>query len=113
MAARSAGGSAIPDYVTQTILGTEVDHADPQSAINRGHWSGQTITSNCAGIIGARSELEAGTEVAGLLDGLQMLGHPCARTTRLRSGLTAIELRGRDLLLGAADPRRDGAAVGY
>ena len=109
----AAGGSAIPDYVTQTILGTEVDHADPQLAINRGHWSGQTITSNCAGIIGARSELEAGTEVAGLLDGLQALGHPCARTTGLRSGLTAIEVRGRGLLLGAADPRRDGVAVGY
>lgn len=36
-----------------------------------------------------------------------------ARTTELRSGLTAIEVLGRGLLRGAADPRRDGAAVGF
>ncbi|MGI8574282.1 MAG: gamma-glutamyltransferase [Egibacteraceae bacterium] len=109
----AVGGSAIPDYVTQTILGVVVDHDDPQEAINRGHWSGQSITSNCAGIIGARSELEEGTEVAGLLDELEAIGHPCARLDDLRSGLTAVQVRGRRLLRGAADPRRDGAAVGY
>ncbi|MBW3605706.1 MAG: gamma-glutamyltransferase [Actinobacteria bacterium] len=109
----AAGGSAIPDYVTQTILGVVVDHTDPQRAINRGHWSGQSITSNCAGIIGARSELEEGSEVADLLDDLEAIGHPCPRLDDLRSGLTAIQLVGRRLLRGAADPRRDGIAVGF
>jgi gamma-glutamyltranspeptidase/glutathione hydrolase len=108
----AAGGSAIPDYVTQTTLGVLVDDLDPQTAINQGHWSGQEIASDCGGIVGPRSELEAGTPAAALLDGLQALRHPCARVTELRSGLTAVDVDDRGLLSGAADPRRDGAAVG-
>lgn len=108
----SAGGSAIPDYVTQTTLGVLVDGLDPQTAINEGHWSGQEITGNCGGVVGPRSELEEGTSAAGLLDGLRELHHPCARLTELRSGLTAVDVDSRGRLSGAADPRRDGAAVG-
>jgi gamma-glutamyltranspeptidase / glutathione hydrolase len=108
----SAGGSAIPDYITQTTLGVLVDGLDPQAAINAGHWSGQEITGNCGGVIGPRSELEEGTEAAGLLDGLGQLRHPCPRLVELRSGLTAVDVDGRGWLSGAADPRRDGAAVG-
>lgn len=112
LAVGGAGESAIPDYVTQTILGVLVYKMDPQTAINQGHHSGQTITSNCAGIIGARSELESDTEVAGLLDGLHGdLMHPCARTTTLRSELTAIQVERNGTLLGAADLRRDGVAM--
>jgi gamma-glutamyltranspeptidase/glutathione hydrolase len=107
----AAGGSAIPDYVSQAIVGVLVDGLDPQAAINQGHWSGQEITSNCGGVIGPRSEVEAGTEAADLLDGLRELHHPCARATELRSGSTAIAV-GRGGLAGAADPRRDGTAVG-
>lgn len=108
----AAGGGAIPDYVTQAIVGVVVDRLDPQAAINQGHWGGQEITSSCPDVIGARSELEEGTAVAGLLDDLQALGHPCARLDDLQSGLTAIQLRSPRRLLGAADPRRDGTAVG-
>jgi gamma-glutamyltranspeptidase/glutathione hydrolase len=108
----SAGGSAIPDYIAQTALGVLVDGLDPQTAINQGHWSGQEITSNCGGVIGPRSELEEGTPAAGMLDGLRALRHPCARVIELRSGLTAVDVDGRGRLYGAADPRRDGAAVG-
>lgn len=108
----AAGGGAIPDYVAQTILGVALHDLDPQAAINQDHLSGQAITSNCGGIIGPRSELESGTPAAGLLDGLRGLGHPCARATRLRSGLTAIQIRPNGKLLGAADPRRDGVAMG-
>jgi hypothetical protein len=85
--------------------------AGSQAAINQGHWSGQEITSNCGGVTGPRSEVEAGTPAADLLAGLLDLHHPCARATELRSGSTAIVV-GRTGLTGAADPRRDGAAVG-
>lgn len=109
----AAGGGAIPDYITQAILGVVVDGMDPQAAINQGHWGGQEITSQCPDIIGARSEVEEGTEVAGLVDDLVALGHPWARLDDLRSGSTAIEVVSPRRLLEAADPRRDGAAIGH
>jgi gamma-glutamyltranspeptidase/glutathione hydrolase len=108
----AAGGGAIPDYVVQTTLGVLVDGLDPQAAINQGHWSGQQIASDCAGVVGPRSELEAGTAAADLLDGLHQMRHPCARATQLRSGLTAIDVNAHGVMWGAADKRRDGAAIG-
>jgi len=113
MVVGSAGGGPIPDFVTQTLVGTLIDRMGPSAAIRQDHYSGQQITSNCSGVIGPPSELEAGTPAAALLDEINALDHPCARLTSLRSGLTAIEARGPALLLGAADPRRDGAAVGH
>lgn len=107
----AAGGGPIPDYVTQTLLGVLVDHMGPKPAITQGHYSGQQITSNCRGVIGPPSELEAGTAAAELLVELELREHPCARVVSLDSGLAAIEVRGK-LLLGAADPRRDGGAAG-
>jgi gamma-glutamyltranspeptidase/glutathione hydrolase len=108
----AAGGSAIPDYIAQTFLGVTADGLDPQQAINLGHWSGQGIATNCSGAIGPYSELERGSAAAALLPALRERAHPCARLAELRSGLTAIEVRPDGTLLGAADPRRDGAAVG-
>jgi gamma-glutamyltranspeptidase / glutathione hydrolase len=108
----AAGGSAIPDYIAQTFLGVTVDGMDAQRAIAQGHWSGQEISSNCRGFVGAYSELEEGSEAAALLPELRSRSHPCARLADLRSGLTAIEVAPDGRLLGAADPRRDGAAVG-
>ena len=108
----AAGGSAIPDYVAQTFLGVTVDGLDPQAAIAQGHWSGQEIASNCGGAVGPPSELERDSDAAALLPALQQRAHPCPRLSELRSGLTAVEVRRHGRLLGAADPRRDGAAVG-
>lgn len=108
----AAGGGAIPDYVAQTILNVLLYRMDPQKAINQAHLSGQAITSNCGGVIGARSEVESDTPLADLVEDLNDLGHPCARATRLRSGLTAIAVSRFGTLLGAADPRRDGIALG-
>jgi gamma-glutamyltranspeptidase/glutathione hydrolase len=56
--------------------------------------------------------VEAGTPLADLEDDLKDLGHPCARDTTLRSGLTAISIMPNGTLSGAADPRRDGIAMG-
>jgi gamma-glutamyltranspeptidase/glutathione hydrolase len=108
----AAGGSGIPDYISQTFLGVTVDGMDPQTAIGQGHWSGQAIATNCGGAIGPYSELERGSAAAALLPALQEREHPCPRLAELRSGLTAIEVGPNGRLLGAADPRRDGAAVG-
>lgn len=113
LVAGAAGGGSIPDYVVQTILGVLVDDLDPQAALSQPHWSGQSITGSCANVVGARSEIETGTNIEAYLSMLESLGHPCARTTELRSGLTAIQVKGRRLLVGGADPRRDGKAFGF
>lgn len=108
----AAGGSAIPDYVSQAILGVLRDGLDPQTALNQPHVSGQEITGHCGGVIGPRSEVEAGTAAADLLDDLIGLHHPCARAAELRSGATAVQVLPGGQRVGAADPRRDGTAVG-
>ena len=56
------------------------------------------------------SELEANTAAAALAEPLRALGHE-VKIERMRSGLTAIR-RDASGWSGAADPRRDGAAVG-
>lgn len=108
-----AGGSGIPDYVVQVLVGILVDGLSPQQAINLGHYSGQRLADDCGGIVDARSEVEAGSELEPLLQGLQALGHPCAAATDLNSGLSAIQLTEDGTVLGAADPRRDGVAIGF
>ncbi len=123
----AAGGGAIPDYVAQTILGVLLHDLDPQTAINQGHFGGQGLTTNCSGVTGARSELESGTPIADLEAELLLLSPPCLRVTSLRSGLAAVEVvkpgdkskkskkskkSNKAALLGGADPRRDGVAMG-
>lgn len=111
----AAGGSAIPEYVAQTLLGVFAYGKNGQIAINRSHVSGQWITS-VHGVRKLRSELESGTSVDDWLDELQAMGHPAARVIKLRSGLAAIQLKyknnGSIRLFGAADKRRDGVAMG-
>ncbi|MER7333978.1 MULTISPECIES: gamma-glutamyltransferase [unclassified Micromonospora] len=107
----AAGGSHIPDYVAQTVVGVIVDGMGPAQAINQGHFSGQDITRRCDGERDAPSEIEAGRRVSTRLPMLVTREHPCPRAIALDSGLTAIEVQGEGLR-GAADPRRDGAAAG-
>ncbi|WBB68054.1 gamma-glutamyltransferase [Micromonospora sp. WMMD812] len=107
----AAGGSHIPDYVAQALVGLLVDGQTPAQALDQGHFSGQDITRDCAGKRDAPSEIEAGRRVATRLPSLVQLDHPCPRVIALDSGSTAIQIRG-DQLLGAADRRRDGVAIG-
>ncbi|MGC5020166.1 gamma-glutamyltransferase family protein [Micromonospora sp. DT47] len=107
----AAGGSHIPDYVTQALTGVMVDGMRPAEALDQGHFSGQDITRKCGKAIGAPSELEAGRRVGALLAELAVREHPCPRLVALDSGLTAIEVEGNQLF-GAADKRRDGSAIG-
>ncbi|MBV8165857.1 MAG: gamma-glutamyltransferase, partial [Alphaproteobacteria bacterium] len=56
------------------------------------------------------TELEAATDAAKLKDGLARLGHT-VQVTELNSGLHVIQRRD-GAWLGAADPRREGLAIG-
>lgn len=106
----SAGGGPIPDYMVKTFLGTKVYGLGIQAAINADNWTGQN------GI----AQLEAGKPIADTVEAMiATYGNTAANVspTGLTSGLSGIDvgydLDGLPLYLGAADNRRNGAAVGY
>ena len=101
----SAGGSRIIGHVAQTLVAMLDWGLDPQEAVALPR-------------IGARDavvELEAGTSAAALADGLRERGVPVELRANV-SGLQAIRIErrpdGARRLLGGADPRREGVAVG-
>ncbi|HYI83780.1 MAG TPA: gamma-glutamyltransferase, partial [Acetobacteraceae bacterium] len=101
----SAGGSRIIGHVAQTLVAMLDWGLDPQDAVALPR-------------IGARDavvELEAGTSAASLADGLRERGVPVEIRVNA-SGLQAIWIErrpdGARRLLGGADPRREGVAVG-
>jgi gamma-glutamyltranspeptidase/glutathione hydrolase len=96
----SPGGSRIINYVANALVAILDWDMDPQAALTMGH----VVNRN------GPTELEEGTEAVKYGDQLLVLGHEVA-TRPLESGLHAILIRdGR--LIGAADPRREGVAVG-
>lgn len=108
----SAGGGAIPDYVTKVFLAHAVYGMDLQAALNADNWSGQDVDGSGNPI----GQLEAGTPVADLAATLRSTyGYSTTslRATSLRSGLAAIALGAGGGVQGAADRRRNGAAAGY
>ena len=101
----SAGGSRIIGHVAQTLVALLDWGLDPQEAVALPRVGGRD----------AVVELEAGTAAAALADGLRDRGVPVEVRSNL-SGLHAITVRrgpdGARRLLGGADPRREGVAVG-
>ncbi|MFC7474762.1 gamma-glutamyltransferase [Dankookia sp. GCM10030260] len=100
----SAGGVRIIGHVAQTLVAMLDWGMDPQAA----------VALPRLGAANERIELEAGTAAAALAPALEARGFPVALRT-MTSGLHAIRvLRGADgvRLLGGADPRRDGVALG-
>ena len=114
----SPGGSSIIHYVTNTLVGMIDWRLDAQQAIDMPHFGATTSPL---------TTLEAGTALAALEAGLRERGHDI-RLRPLTSGLHAIVANDvrpdgkpaslaigerRSRWAGAADPRREGVAVGW
>ena len=97
----SPGGSRILGYVAQSIIGVLDWNLDIQQAISLPH-----VLDRNTGL-----ELEQDTAAAGLAETMRARGHRVS-VLELNSGLQGIELRGDGSLIGGADPRREGIAVG-
>jgi gamma-glutamyltranspeptidase/glutathione hydrolase len=100
MAVGSAGGSRIINFVAKALVAVLDWGFDSQQAIsmpNFGNRNGST-------------ELEVGTSIANLKSELEALGHS-VEVEDQTSGSQVILVRDGNLI-GGADPRREGLAVG-
>ncbi len=100
MVVGSAGGARIINYVAKALVAALDWKLDSQQALsvpNFGNRNGPT-------------ELEAGTSVADLKSALEALGHS-VQVVEQTSGSHAIMLTEQGLI-GGADPRREGSAIG-
>nr|WP_075610053.1 gamma-glutamyltransferase [Alteromonas pelagimontana] len=96
----SPGGSRIIDYVAQTLIGVIDFDLDIQQAINL-----PKVTNR-----NDYTALEKGTPITNLRGPLEAMGHP-VNVIDLNSGLHGIQIVDGKLV-GGADPRREGRAVG-
>lgn len=101
MAIGSPGGSRIIGYVAQAIIAHTQWGMDIQQAINQAH------VLNRFGTL----DIEQGTSAEDLKPELERMGFEI-KVGDLNSGLHAILINGRQLE-GAADPRREGTAIGH
>ncbi|MHA1538236.1 MAG: gamma-glutamyltransferase, partial [Alphaproteobacteria bacterium] len=97
----SPGGSRIIGYVARTLVAMLDWGLDIQAAISLGHLQSRN---------GGHVELEKGTGMEALAGPLRGLGHQ-TRVTPMNSGLHAIQIT-KTGLIGGADPRREGVALG-
>ncbi|MEZ8021119.1 gamma-glutamyltransferase [Vibrio splendidus] len=100
MAIGSPGGSRIIGYVAQAIIAHTQWDMDIQQAINQPHFLNRFGTL----------DLEEGTSAENFKPELEKMGFE-VNVRDLNSGLHAIRIT-KDGLEGAADPRREGAAIG-
>jgi gamma-glutamyltranspeptidase/glutathione hydrolase len=96
----SPGGSQIINYVAKTILALLAWNLMPGEAVALPHYGSRN----------GPTELERGTQAEQLQPALERLGHTVS-VQDMTSGLSVILRRGDDWI-GAADPRREGAARG-
>jgi len=100
----SPGGTRIIPYVAQAIVASLDWGLDLQRALALPH----AVNMN------GTTELERDTPIAALAPDLRALGHDVSLVTHT-SGLHAIQIvrrQGKTQLVGAADPRREGEALG-
>ncbi len=97
----SPSGSRIVNYVAQTIMGVLDWGLDIQQAINL-----PKVTNR-----NDYAALEKGTEFEGLKPMLEKMGHDI-QIRDLNSGLHGMQLL-NGVLIGGADPRREGVSVGF
>ncbi|SEQ62832.1 gamma-glutamyltransferase 1 Threonine peptidase. MEROPS family T03 [Faunimonas pinastri] len=100
LALGSPGGAMIVPFVAEALVANLDWGMDLQKAVSLPH------AMNRSGAF----ELEAGTQAAKLGDALKRLGYD-VKVEDMNSGLHAIAI-GPDGLTGAADPRREGVAIG-
>jgi gamma-glutamyltranspeptidase/glutathione hydrolase len=100
MVVGSPGGSRIIGYVAKTIIAHLDWGMNVQDAINMPHAVNRFGTY----------DLEEGTGAVALQNELEEVGYK-VKVRALNSGLHAIVI-GDDLLMGGADPRREGVALG-
>ncbi|WP_316014320.1 gamma-glutamyltransferase [Roseobacter sp. HKCCA0434] len=97
----SPGGSRIINYVAASLVRMIDLDQSPAEAISAGH-----VVSR-----GGTVDLEEETEAPALAEPLEALGHETG-IRNLNSGLHVIEIAPDGTLTGAADPRREGVALG-
>lgn len=97
----SPGGSRILGYVAETIINIVDFDMTLTDALAAGHVSNRN----------GATDLEHGADSAAWAEELQALGHE-TRTRQLNSGLAAMRVLDDGRLEGAADPRREGNALG-
>lgn len=97
----SPGGGRIPEYVAQSLVAMLAFGANPAAAVALPH-----VSQRNRGTVA----LESGTP-ASVVEGLRALGHQ-AGGAGMTSGLHVIRLLPNGTLLGGADPRREGTAIG-
>jgi gamma-glutamyltranspeptidase/glutathione hydrolase len=96
----SPGGSRIINYVAHTIIAVLDWQLNIQQAINMPKVTNRNFVTS----------LEAGTDIIALKPALETKGHT-VKIRSLNSGLHGIELT-KEGLVGGADPRREGLALG-
>jgi gamma-glutamyltranspeptidase/glutathione hydrolase len=101
MAVGSPGGSAIINYVVQTLVAMLDWHLDPQQAVSLPHYGSRN----------GPTELERGHHLEVLARQLEARGHTVTLID-MTSGLSAI-LKTEDGYAGGVDPRREGTVKGY
>jgi gamma-glutamyltranspeptidase/glutathione hydrolase len=101
MAVGSPGGSAIINYVAQTLVAMLDWQLDPQQAVSLPHYGSRN----------GPTELEKGRHLEALVPQLEARGHQVA-LIEMTSGLSAI-VKTAEGYAGGADPRREGTVRGY
>ncbi len=97
----SPGGSRIINYVAKSIVAILDWEMDPQDALETGHFAHRN---------GKTLDLEQRTSATAFAEMLEEKGHT-VKARNLNSGLHAIVIKD-GLLIGAADPRREGIVLG-